>query len=311
MGCTSCESITLFKGETGAAASVAVGSVTTLSPGASATVTNTGSSSEATFNFGIPQGATGATGSAGAEGARGAQGMAGGWSSIWKYNTTTTANPPSNYFRFNHATAASVTTLFINDVDNTDANMQAFLDAFDNSGNFGLIKVTKKTDASVFWMGKVTSETDSGAYHTVAVTYVANNGAFTNEDECVISFVDSGTDKAAPYTKYYTARITQSGSGDPSATVPTGVRAASDYLGDIVWTRSSTGVYVGTLAGAFTQPVICSITQGTDGPVAAAFIQLSRTAASDNTVTLKTFNASGVATDALLGNANIEIKKYA
>ena len=311
MGCTSCESITLFKGETGAAgdaATVAVGSVTTLSAGASATVTNAGSASAATFNFGIPQGATGATG---ATGAAGAQGRAGGWSSIWKYNTTTTAGAPSNYFRFDHATAASVTGLFINDVDNTGANMQAFLDAFDNSGNFGLIKVTKKTDASVFWMGKVTAEVDSGSEHDITVTYVANSGTFTNEDECVISFVDSGADKAAPYTKYYTARITQTGTGNPAAVVPTGVRAASDYLGDIVWTRSSTGVYLGTLAGVFTQPVICSITQGTDGPVAAAFIQLSRTAASDNTVTLKTFNASGVATDALLGNANIEIKKYA
>ena len=313
MGCTSCDSITLFKGETGAsgaAASVAVGSVTTLSPGASATVVNAGSSSAATLNFGIPQGATGATGSAGAAGA---QGMAGGFSGTWLYDTGTTAGTSSGDFRFNHGTPGSVTALFINDTDSTSSAMQAFLDAFDNSGSFGLIKITKKTDASVFWMGKVTAETDSGSEHNVAVTYVTNNGSFTNNDPCVISFVDSGTDKAAPYTKYYTARITQSGSsapsGNPAAVVPTGVRAATDYLGDIVWTYTSTGVYTGTLSGAFTQPIICSITQGTDGPVAAAFIQLSRT--NDNTVTLKTFNASGVATNALLGNANIEIKKYA
>lgn len=44
------------------AASVAVGTVTTLSPGAPATVTNVGTSENAIFNFGIPQGAEGAPG---------------------------------------------------------------------------------------------------------------------------------------------------------------------------------------------------------------------------------------------------------
>jgi len=46
-------------GPTGPAATVAVGTTTTLSPGASATVTNSGTSSAAVLNFGIPQGQTG------------------------------------------------------------------------------------------------------------------------------------------------------------------------------------------------------------------------------------------------------------
>jgi hypothetical protein len=49
-------------GAAGTAATVAVGTVTTLAPGASATVTNTGTASAAVLNFGIPQGATGAAG---------------------------------------------------------------------------------------------------------------------------------------------------------------------------------------------------------------------------------------------------------
>jgi len=52
-------------GADGQAATITVGSTTTLSPGASATVTNSGTSSAAVFDFGIPQGATGATGPAG------------------------------------------------------------------------------------------------------------------------------------------------------------------------------------------------------------------------------------------------------
>ena len=50
-------------GTTGTAATVAVGTVTTLTPGSSATVTNAGTSSAATLNFGIPSGSTWRSGS--------------------------------------------------------------------------------------------------------------------------------------------------------------------------------------------------------------------------------------------------------
>jgi hypothetical protein len=53
------------QGVPGSAATIAVGTTTTLSPGSPATVANSGTSSAAVFNFGVPQGATGATGSPG------------------------------------------------------------------------------------------------------------------------------------------------------------------------------------------------------------------------------------------------------
>jgi hypothetical protein len=49
-------------GDVGTAATIAVGTVTTGAAGSSTTVTNSGSSSVATFDFSIPQGNTGATG---------------------------------------------------------------------------------------------------------------------------------------------------------------------------------------------------------------------------------------------------------
>ncbi len=52
-------------GPAGTAASVTIGSVTTLAAGASATVTNTGTPQAAVLNFGIPQGIAGAAGSSG------------------------------------------------------------------------------------------------------------------------------------------------------------------------------------------------------------------------------------------------------
>jgi hypothetical protein len=51
-----------IQGATGTAATIAVGTTTTLSAGSSATVNNSGTSNDAVFNFGIPQGIKGDTG---------------------------------------------------------------------------------------------------------------------------------------------------------------------------------------------------------------------------------------------------------
>jgi hypothetical protein len=51
-----------LQGVTGATATIAVGTVTTLSPGATATVADSGTSYASIFDFGIPQGVTGPTG---------------------------------------------------------------------------------------------------------------------------------------------------------------------------------------------------------------------------------------------------------
>lgn len=61
----------------GTAATIRVGTTTTLPPGSSATVTNSGTSSAAVFNFGIPAGERGEAGAAGPAGAQGAEGPAG------------------------------------------------------------------------------------------------------------------------------------------------------------------------------------------------------------------------------------------
>jgi len=52
------------KGSTGTAATITAGATSTLAPGSAATVTNSGTSSAAVFNFGIPQGMQGVPGTA-------------------------------------------------------------------------------------------------------------------------------------------------------------------------------------------------------------------------------------------------------
>lgn len=64
-------------GAAGTAATISIGTVTTGSPGSSAAVTNSGSSSAAVLNFTIPAGAAGEPGPAGENGAAGEQGPPG------------------------------------------------------------------------------------------------------------------------------------------------------------------------------------------------------------------------------------------
>jgi collagen type VII alpha len=90
-------------GQDGAAATIAVGTVTTGAAGSSATVTNAGTSSVAVFNFAIPRGATGATGATGPQGPQGVQGIqgtAGGsmaWRGVWDELVEYYANDAVSY----------------------------------------------------------------------------------------------------------------------------------------------------------------------------------------------------------------------
>jgi len=90
-------------GTPGASATIAVGTTTTLSPGSSATVANSGTSNAAVFNFGIPQGAVGATGPAGATGATGSPGAA----ATVAAGTTTTGSPGTSAIVANSGTSSA------------------------------------------------------------------------------------------------------------------------------------------------------------------------------------------------------------
>jgi len=75
-------------GATGAAATISVGTVTTGAAGSSATVTNTGTSGAAVFDFSIPKGDKGEKGDTGNTGATGATGATGlNWQGTWSSGT--------------------------------------------------------------------------------------------------------------------------------------------------------------------------------------------------------------------------------
>ena len=92
----------------GAAGQVAVGTTTTLSPGASATVNNSGTSYNAVLNFGIPQGIQGPTGSTGPTGPTGPTGSA----ATIAVGTTTTLSSGSSATVNNSGSSSAATFNF-------------------------------------------------------------------------------------------------------------------------------------------------------------------------------------------------------
>lgn len=91
------------KGDSGQAATIAAGTATSLPSGSTPTVTNTGTSSAAVFNFGIPKGDKGDKGDTGATGATGSPGEA----ATISVGTTSTGLPGTNASVTNTGTSSA------------------------------------------------------------------------------------------------------------------------------------------------------------------------------------------------------------
>jgi hypothetical protein len=106
------------------------------------------------------------------------------------------------------------------------------------------------------------------------------------------------TTQLAP--KVYEALISQSSTSAPTVTI-----LGENTIGAIVWTRTATGTYLGTLTNAFTtnKTTIQMTMGGTNGVCAIS-------ATATNTVSLRTWTPAGALADSLLNNASILIKVF-
>ena len=100
-----------------------------------------------------------------------------------------------------------------------------------------------------------------------------------------------------PYS-VYSARLSQTGTGDPTAVIYENNLSAA-----IVWTRSTTGVFIGTLTGEFTVNKTATFTQVTTLTKNANSVRLDA-----NQIVLYIFDGSGSADDTF--TADIEIRVY-
>jgi len=157
---------------------------------------------------------------------------------------------------------------------------------------------TNNTDALIFGSGNIVTD---GVRGIVVGDYQAltSDGIATTNLTVTNTFNGRAVSDILPtYTKYI-ALISQSSTADPT------VIELENTIGPIVWTRSSTGTYIGTLAGAFTLDKTYTILSVS---VINTFVKINRL--SNNTIRMSSSNLAGTFTDSLLIDNTLEIRVY-
>jgi|SRR6185503_5096748 len=110
---------------------------------------------------------------------------------------TSDADPGSGKLRFNNATPASVTTLYIDIVNSLAADISAYLATWDDSGSSsdrGVI-IIQSRDGTNYWMGTVTGSVVVGTnYRKISVTHLGSAGTFTAGEALGVVMIRRGTD---------------------------------------------------------------------------------------------------------------------
>lgn len=192
----------MVRGPQGIAATVAVGTVSMLAPGATPTVFNAGTSGAASLNFGLPgtptiaPGATttkaaGTAATVANSGTATAQvydfGIPRGADSGMRYafeTSTSMAAPASGGLRANNATLASATAFAVNATNSDGVDVSDFIATWDDSTNTakGTFLIRKEASGAVEYIFTVTSVVDNGAWLQINGAFVSGAGALGAAD---------------------------------------------------------------------------------------------------------------------------------
>lgn len=122
----------------------------------------------------------------------------------FEFSTTTTdADPGAGKVRFDNATIASVTNVYIDNTSLAGGSVTGWIDSFDDANsttNRGTIAFRSLTDTSVFVLLKVTGAvTDGTGYRKIPVAYLSGSLP-ANATELVMGFASAGPASAATVT---------------------------------------------------------------------------------------------------------------
>lgn len=198
-----------------------------------------------------PTGATGATGDEGPTGPTGDTGEQGDKGGL-RYNfstTTTAADPGSGNTRFNNATIASVTQIYISEITADGANVAAYLATFDDSTGTPKGTLIFKSNANgdaTYAIFALSSFADNGSWDTLGVTFVAGTLP-SNLEELVMEFIPNGNVGPEGATGATGEPGADGATGATGPTGPTGGNAPIDYqvfTANGTWTKPASGAIV-------------------------------------------------------------------
>jgi hypothetical protein len=197
--------------------------------------------------------------------------------------TVTDADPGAGTFRLNNALFASVTQLFIDNLDAAGADITAWLDALDDATSAvkGVLRIEQIGVPTTYREFRVTGTiVDGTGYRKVPVQPVANNGTLANGASVAMTWFRSGDAGSASIANgtYGDIVVTDSGTTwTVGAGAITNTKLADAGLIDLAsrWTAAST-------AG----PASLDFLEDTDFGANRVRVQAPSSLASDATVTL-------------------------
>lgn len=114
-------------------------------------------------------------------------------------DAVTDLDPGDGQIRFNSATYASVTTIFVDLLNALAADMTTYIGTWDDSGSAldrGVI-IIQSRDGTNYWMGTITgSVTTATGYRKIAVTYLGHAGTFLVDEAIGVVVIRRGVDGA-------------------------------------------------------------------------------------------------------------------
>jgi hypothetical protein len=146
---------------------------------------------------------------------------------FYKFDTgTTDADPGAGELRFNHATYASATAIYIDDADANGVTTQADTATWGGSDSVikGFIHIVDINDSTTYARFKVgAAVTDATGYNKITVAHLASNNTFSAADELSVTFVRNGDFGDAATIEVGTVGVTTvSAGGSATATVANG-----------------------------------------------------------------------------------------
>ena len=115
---------------------------------------------------------------------------------LYKFATSTTdGDPGAGVLRFNHATYASVTEIYIDDADSNGGATQADTATWGASTSTikGYLHIVDINDSSTYARFKITAAVDDETgYNKITVVHLASNNTFSADDELSVHFTRTG-----------------------------------------------------------------------------------------------------------------------
>lgn len=154
-------------------------------------------------------------------------------------SATADADPGAGELRFNNATLASVTTLYVSKTGRNNYDLGTWIGTWDDggsSGNRGLLTIRDLSDPTSLMLLQVTGTlTDATTYWKVPVTVRASAGTFTNGDSVSLWFSATGDSGSISGTMGATANIIPRTSGTGGTTLQSSGVSAGTTGNDLSW----------------------------------------------------------------------------